>query len=405
LDIVSEARVSQSSKRPGAKDISDLKARLGLKKSSPAGAGPGGVIAPPGSRSGGVIPAPPGVGPQRPAIPDAKEDPFAAMNAIAAHGARTAQPAYVVPHDIGPVERVEKRSNAFKLGVLGGILLVPLVLGVVIGVLAAKARAYNRTIDDAVIVREDTNKVRDGLIAIQQVLQTGRERSRGAQGFVVGDAKLTADLAGLPPLTPNIEKVFRTHLYELEPQLVAAILSFYVEAIELNNAIKSHIAASKDADRILKEGQVKMMGFNPAAYAGLVEMPTAEEASAGKPIMLKIVQLGSPVCEGETKPSDKPCPGQVSAFRYRPDELSVWGVKKMAQGTTLDTDGLIVLDRTSKVLQQLAKGGAATIAEAGYTERINRINDTVGKLLQSQEAIQGHLNNHANKSKQFTFFL
>ena len=399
--------MSQSSKRPGAKDISDLKARLGLKKSSPAGAA-GGVVAPPGSRSGGAIPAPPGVGPARPVIPDAKEDPFAAMNAIAAHGARSAQPTYVVPHDLSPAERVEKRSSAVKFGVLAGILLVPLILGVVIGKLSANARAYNRTIDDAVIVRADTNAVRDGLIAIQQVLATGRERSRGAQGFVVGDAKLTADLAALPPLSPNIEKVFRTHLYELEPQLVAAILSFYVQAIELNSIIKAHVAATKDADRILKEGQANMGGFNPLAYAGLIEVPTADEASAGKPIGLKIVQIGSPVCEGEAKPSDRGCPGgKVSAFRYRPDELGVWGIKKLAttSGSSVDPDGLVLLDPTSKVLQQLVKGGKATIAEASYTERINRINETVGKLLQDQEAIQGHLNNHANKGKQFTFFL
>ena len=79
-----EARVSQSSKRPGAKDISDLKARLGLKKSGPAAAKAGGGVAPPGARAGGVIPAPPGAQPPRPHIPDAKEDPFGAMNALAA---------------------------------------------------------------------------------------------------------------------------------------------------------------------------------------------------------------------------------------------------------------------------------------------------------------------------------
>jgi hypothetical protein len=59
----------------------------------------------------------------------------------------------------------------------------------------------------------------------------------------------------------------------------------------------------------------------------------------------------------------------------------------------------------SKVLQQLAKGGKATVAEATYTTRINAINDTVNKLLESQKAIEGHLTNHANKGKQFTFFM
>ena len=65
------------------------------------------------------------------------------------------------------------------------------------------------------MVRDDTNKVREGLVALQTALQTGRERSRGAQ-FLVGDSKLTAELAALPPLSPNIELVFSSRLYELE---------------------------------------------------------------------------------------------------------------------------------------------------------------------------------------------
>ena len=403
--------MSQSSKRPGAKDISELKARLGLKKNGPAASGAasssGGIVAPPGTRAaGGAIPAPPGAGPPRPVIPNAKEDPFGAMNALAAHGSVSAQPQIVVVNDGSPVERVEKRSHAVRFAIYGGLLLVPLVLGATMGKLSAKADAYNVTIDDAAVVRNDTNKVREGLVAMQTALQTGRERSRGAQ-FLVGDPKLTAELASLPPLSPNIELVFRSHLYELDPQLVAAILSFYVESIELNDLVKTHIAASKDADRILKEGQTNMAGFDPRAYGGVIDVPTAEETQQGKPIAVRLVQLGSPVCEGQTKPSDTGCgAAKVTGFRYRVDELGPWGVKKLATGTgDFDTDGLVRIDPGSKVLQQLAKGGKATVAEASYTERINKINETVNKLLESQKAIEGHLTNHANKAKEFTFFM
>jgi hypothetical protein len=404
--------VSQSSKRPGAKDISELKARLGLKKSGPAPAAKsgGGVVGPPGSRlAGGVIPAPPGAGPPpRPAIPDAKEDPFAAMNAMAAHGAVAAQPQIVVVHDGSPVERVKKRSHAVKFVLLGGLVVAPLVVGAVAGKLSAGAKAYNRTIDDAAAVREDTSKVREGLIAIQQVLQTGRERSRGAQGFVVGDTKLTDELVALPPLAPNIELVFESHLNELDFNLVAAVLSFYVEALELNKLIKEHVTATREADKVLKEGTENMSGFNPRAYAGLVEVPTAEEAQAGNRLSVKLVQLGSPVCEGQTKPSDQGCgDAKVTGYRYRVDELGPWGVKKLATAAngSVDPEGLIPLDARSKVLQQLAKGGKATVAEVSYTTRITKISETVDKLLESQKAIEGHLNQHAIKGKQFTFFM
>jgi hypothetical protein len=359
--------------------------------------------------AGGVIPAPPGAGPPpRPAIPDAKEDPFGAMNAMAAHGSVAAQRQMVVVHDGSPVERVEKRSHAVRFAVVGAILLAPLVLGAAMGKLSANAGAYNRTIDDAAAVRDDTNKVRDGLVAIQTALQTGRERSRGAQSFVMGDAKLTSDLEQLPPLAPNIELVFRSHLYQLDAQLVAAILSFYVEALELNQLVKAHVVASKDAEKVFKEGQANMAAFDPRSYGGIVDVPTAEEAQQGKPVALKIVQLGSPICEGQTKPSDAGCgDSKITGYRYRMDELGPWGVKKLATAAegSFDRDGLLRLDLGSKVLQQLAKGGKATVAEASYMARITRINDTVNKLLESQKAIEGHLSNHANKGKQFTFFM
>jgi len=400
--------VSQSSKRPGAKDINELKARLGLKNGPPPAAHKsGGIVAPPGTRVPSGIPAPPGVGPPRPVIPDAKEDPFGAMNAMAAHGAVAAQPQIVVVHDGNPALRVEKRSHAGRIAISAGIVLVLLIVGAVIGKLSAKATAYNRTIDDAALVRDDTNKVRDGLIAIQQALQTGRERSRGAQNFVVGDTKLTGELEAQPPLAPNIELVFRSHLYELDAQLVAAILSFYVEALELNKLIKDHVNDSKNSDKALKEGQANMAAFDPRQYAGLIALPTADEAKQGKPPSVKIVQLGSPVCEGQNKPSDVGCGDRaITGYRYRVDELGPWGVKNVTKpGEDFDPNGLVGLDLGSKVLQQLAKGGKATVAEAGYMDRIQRINKTVDKLLESQKAIEGHLSSHANKGKSFTFFM
>ena len=79
--------MSDSSKRPGtSRDISELKARLGLKKGgAPAPAaknGGQGVVPPPGVS----LPAPPGVAPAGPVVPSAKDDPFGAMNAMAQIG-------------------------------------------------------------------------------------------------------------------------------------------------------------------------------------------------------------------------------------------------------------------------------------------------------------------------------
>lgn len=198
--------MSQQSKRPGAKDISDLKARLGLKKSGP-GPAKGGA-APPGARAGGVIPAPPGAQPPRPHIPDAKEDPFGAMNALAAHGAVVSRPQeIIVVQDDASVERVQKKARA-RMYILGGVMIIPLIVGIAIGQVAHRAKTYNRVIEDAGKIREDIKKQREGLIRIQSVLVGAKERGRGK--LPPGDPKLTAELAALPPLTPN--KIGRAHV-------------------------------------------------------------------------------------------------------------------------------------------------------------------------------------------------
>lgn len=402
-----EARVSQSSKRPGAKDISDLKARLGLKKSGPAAAKGG--VAPPGARAGGVIPAPPGAQPPRPHIPDAKEDPFGAMNALAAHGATVSRPAeIIVVNDGAPVEQVRKKARA-RMYIIGAVMLVPLIIGIAVGRIAAGANDYNRVIDDAGKIRDDVKKQREGLIRIQQVLVGAKERGRGK--LPPGDPKLTAELAAVPPLNPNIDVVFSSYMYDLTPELVAATLSFYVGALELNELIKTHVKMSKDAERALKKGDENKTKFLQSAgqfgYGGLIETPSEDEQKAGAPPKVKIVQLGAPVCEGEKAPNEQGCGAKkITGFRYRPDESSVWGVKKASSvdGAGVTADAIVALD-FNKALLQLVQGGDASVAEASYTARISQIEEKVNQLLESEKGISSRLNNKANESKKFTFFM
>jgi hypothetical protein len=402
-----EASVSQSSKRPGAKDISDLKARLGLKKSGPAAAKGG--VAPPGARAGGVIPAPPGAQPPRPHIPDAKEDPFGAMNALAAHGATVSRPAeIVIVQDDASVERVQKKARA-RLYILGAVMIIPLIVGIAVGRIASGAKAYNRVIDDAGKIRDDVKKQREGLIRVQQVLVGAKERARGK--LPPGDPKLTAELAALPPLNPNIDLVFSSYMYDLKPELVAATLSFYVSALELNDLVKTHVKMSKDADRALNKGKENLTKFLQSAgqygFGGLLETPSEDEQKSGAPPKVKIVQLGAPVCEGEKGPNEQGCGGKkITGFRYKPDGASAWGVKKASavEGAGVTADAIVALD-FNKVLIDIVQGGEASAAEAGYTARISKIEEKVTQLLEAEKGISSRLNNKANESKKFTFFM
>jgi hypothetical protein len=398
--------LSQSSKKPGAKDISDLKARLGLKKSGAAApAKGGGLQAPPGAR-GGVIPAPPGAHPPRPQIPDAKDDPFGAMNAMAAHAQVAAQPQIIVVNDGAPVEQVRRKAN-MRLAILGAVALVPLILGIMVGKISSGGKNYNRTIEDAALIRDDVKKVRDGLIGVSQVLANAKLRGKG--GYPPGDAKMTAELEALPPLTPNIEVVFNSFMYDLPPELVAATLSFYVDAIDLNDMVKKHVQASKADEKVLKEGLANLGGFDPRGYGAILNIPSEDEQKNGnKYIGLKMVQLGTPVCEGEKTPSEQGCGSKsISGFRWRPDETAPWNVKKVATGDSPDTmtDSLVLLHSGSKVLQQLVKGGKATVAEATYADRVTKIEERVNNLIELEKGIETRLNNKANEGKRFTFFM
>src|SRR5205823_13542413 len=82
--------LSQTPKRPGTRDISELKARLGLKKAAPekAQAKPSGGVAPP---PGLTVPKQSG-----PVIPAAADDPFGNMNAMAQQGAMQRAPEIVI---------------------------------------------------------------------------------------------------------------------------------------------------------------------------------------------------------------------------------------------------------------------------------------------------------------------
>jgi hypothetical protein len=103
-------------KRGGSRDISELKQRLGLKKAAPPAAagrpgngGTGGVLPPPGLN----VPPPQ---PPQPVIPNAAEDPFGAMNAMAAVGTVQRAPEIVIVHDGKPVENVGAQSHGAMIG-------------------------------------------------------------------------------------------------------------------------------------------------------------------------------------------------------------------------------------------------------------------------------------------------
>jgi len=402
--------VSQTSKRPGSRDISELKARLGLKKAKPAAKGAG-VVPPPGARIG-AIPAPPGAQPPQPVIPDATEDPFGAMNAMAARGAHAAAPAIVVVNDGTPVESVAHKDMAVTIAKIGGLMLIPLVLGVVIGKLSASANAHNATIDASVGLRDDVKKVGDSLVKYQTAMQLAREQGPGGNSFSMDEkhiADLNDSLAAIKPHYPNTELAATAHLDEVTEDLARDLLMVQSETLTLYKDIKDHVELSRNAAKSLKKGAVKVGTFNPYKYAGVIDLPTKEEAEAGKPISFRFVELGMPICPGESAPNPNGCPAGTTptGFGYRLDELGNWGTKKLteATGEMIAANRIILFDPGTKVFDQLVKGGEASLAETSYMARLESIEKRLTDLIDLRKNVEQRLNNISNKGKKFSWFM
>ncbi len=420
--------MSQSSKRPGARDISDLKARLGLKKTGPApsiaapGAPapavppPGGIAPPPGAVPapfGAVAPsvaAPPGFAPAAPPaplqapVPDASSDPFGAMNAMAQNAAVAAQPEMIVVNDGSAVESVAKQNKAASLGRTAAMVILPLIAGVVLGKIASNAGQYNQVIEDAKPILADVKTVRKQLTELAAVLDQGKKGGK----FVTADAALTKSLAAVKSVPTNDELVYKSSLYHLDPTISREIYTFYSDIHTLNAMLKQHVREANKESKILQASVVKIQGFNPMAYGAILKLPSEENAAAGAQAMMRMVQLGGPICEGDTKPNPAGCGAKaIVGFGHRDDETGAWRVGKIAAaGAEGVPDGTVVLlDPSSKTVKQIVVGGQATLAEIAYATRIEAIESKVKQLNDTGKKIQNVLNEKSNESTKFSFGL
>ncbi len=333
------------------------------------------------------------------------------MNAMAAHGAVAAAPAIVVVNDGTPVESVEKKAVGLRVAKVAGIVLAPLILGVVIGKVAAAGNSANKTIKDAAVIRDDVKKVGKTLGDLNQALQLAKERGPGGQSFSMAEkdiVELTESLAAVELVYPEPELAYKAHLQNMSPELVTDLLLVYSDTITFYKQLKEHIEQSKNAVKVFQKGSAKVGNFDPFRYAGVIELPTAEEATAGKPPSFRFVQLGDPICPGENKPNPAGCGAATpTAFGYRIDELGQWGTKKLTelQGEYVAGNRLILFDPTTPVFQQLLKGGEMSTAEVAYMQRLDAIEKRLTELIDLRKNVEQRLNNKSNEGTKFTFFL
>jgi hypothetical protein len=348
-------------KKPGARDISDLKARLGLKQpAAPAAGMPAPAVrAPfPGAPAGhGVphpsavpapahvpapIPAPVGVpapmGMPSPAQPPAPvHDPYVAM-----------RPPPGKQFDLRPVDDGVPTANVRSRGVVFGLILgviglgVGGMLGVGFGIGMSGRRAYNQTNLAAKRVKAEFEEMHKTANQIATAVALSAQRL-GGKDRLAFDSKLIDDLekVKLDP-RPDTSKIFRVDYYRLEDIAVDNLMSYYYDTIALYTEVEKHIKKSK-SDRQSLEAFAAKQGEKAQANYGVVF------AGGGKMVLGNLVEVGERVCKGGAAECEL---ADLEGFQIRAASGATWVPRKV--GPKPEGGIVVPIDRTPLLEAALA---------------------------------------------------
>lgn len=407
-------------KRGGSRDISELKQRLGLKK----GAAPGGTPRPNGATTTGVVP-PPGLAiptpqPQQPAIPNAAEDPFGAMNAMAAVGTVQRAPEIVIVNDGKPVEDVSASKRGGQIAKMVVPAVVALIVGVAVGKIAQSANTYNEGLKDSRSILGDdkvpntVKNVKRTLSEVDGVLDEMKTKNNyrpdAAADKKLGELATRLDIKSGP--------VFRT-ANALDPEVTAMIMSFYAGAAEVKGMLDTHMKSAKNddialgkgreaaADAAMKDGvNAALASVGAVKYGALIQAPT--ETDKNIDFGVKLVELGPPYCGGAQPVTTGKCENNEAptAYAYRGEPGAVWtkGDLQVQGSDSVPTKRLVLL-LPNGTRDALIKGGEPGASEVFYTKRLRALTDRTKKLIEEANKLEQRLQAESTKSSRFSFFL
>lgn len=403
--------MSQSQKKSGAGNISDLKARLGLKKGGPAARegvpAPGGIVPPPGvaGKSSISVPVPPGARAPQPKLPDANEDPFAAMNAMAAMQRATAAPEIVIVNDGKPVENVGNQSALIRFGIPGGIAVVMLAAGWLFGTMSANSSLSDEALADAAAVGVDIKRLRqESLQHIQDAIWKSQEKAGEGKPFPIADTDLTKALSDKNIWPAFDPETFTKKYYVLDKDLVTSIMGFYSDVITIRELIEAHVKATENDSKALQDAKVRVEAAKPDQavnryldfyrYGVIVDVPTKAEAEQGKMFGARLVEIGPPVCQDGKLSTDGKCPEAPRGFGTREQNSSSPGWLPteigFGQGESVPKAKLLPL-LPNEIFESMAKGTEPTVAEAAYMRRLTQLNELVKNSIETASGLEKQL--------------
>ncbi|HEX3477523.1 MAG TPA: hypothetical protein VHT91_21020 [Kofleriaceae bacterium] len=406
-------------KRGGSRDISELKQRLGLKKATTPTAGA--AAGRPNGPAGGVVP-PPGLAPPpppQPVIPNAADDPFAAMNAMAAVGTVQRAPEIVIVNDGRPVENVGASSRGGAIARLAAPAVIALVVGFLIGQIAKGAALYNEGLKDARSILGDNGtastvkNVKKTLSDLDGVLDEMRTKNN-YRPDTAADKRLR-ELSGR--LDVKEAAVFHT-AGAIEPDVSSQIMSFYAGSAEVKSMLDSHVKAAAADDLALASGRnagtaatvregenATLAAAGAVRYGALIQAPTDTDRSD---FGVKLVELGPPYCGGAQPVTTGKCESNEAptAFAYRTEPGAPWTKGDLqVQGSDSVPAKKLVLLLADGTRDALIKGSEPGASEVFYVKRLRQLSERTKKLIEEANKLEQRLQAESNKGARFSFFL
>lgn len=406
---------------PPTKDISDLKARLGLKRPD---AGPG-VPGPAAGPAPGPAPMPgaprpaamPGGFPQQPGRaptpavghPGYPGAPQAAAPAPAAAPAAAAAPRGLDPYagmrapqggfdlrtidDGAPVQNV--RSGRGKAAILGMVVVgvACFAFGGGMG-MANVGRANMNTANHAAkSVKGELESMQKTLTQVGTAVAMSQQRlGKDKKDPLAYDPALIADLEKikLDP-RPDTSKIFRVDFYRLPDADVDRLFNYYYDSIALYAEVERHIKKTKaDAESLAANAQ-KAAGAEAKNYGVVFD-------TSSKIIVGNLVEVGEQVC----KNGGKDCPAtDLVGFKVRSNTGAPWVDRKA--GGKLEANNLVPLKPTP-LMDAVMSGSPDQVRQEAYKQRTANIRSIISRLTTTQKELMDGITKDAARPDVFTLF-
>jgi hypothetical protein len=354
--------------------------------------------------------------PPQPMIPNAAEDPFGAMNAMAQMRSVQRAPEIIIVNDGKPVEDVGAGKKGARIAKMVVPAVVALVLGVAVGQMAKNGAHYNEGITGAADILTVVKTSKKGLGDINKALD---ELSKGN---FAPTKELTADVMKLAAkIDVKEEAVFRYKQNALDSSISGRTMAFFSGLAELKNMIDAHTKTAQNDDLGLGVAKANidkaampanenaaLSSMGATRYGVLLNNPSADESkNSGGSLGASFVELGKPVCSDDKIGDTGSCSDGISGFLYRNDAGGQWAKGKMAKanpGENVAPKSILLLSKNG-TLDEIIKGSPNSAAVTMYTLRLQAIKKRAELLLEAGNKLEADLTKKAGESKKFTFFL